>query len=85
MRISYRDIDNLQPACSADEIIANDGGALYAGVGPSSGVWIGNVESCDSYGKDLVGGFGDISLHRFLVGITQDGGHDELTYAGGGW
>lgn len=81
MKAPYRNIDDLQPACSPHEIIAHYSGALYASVHPSLGIRIGNVESCDSYSKDLVGGFRNISLDSFLVGIAQDRGHDELTYA----
>ena len=81
---TYRDIDNLQPACSTNKVIANNRRTLNAGVGPSLRVWIGNIESCDSYSKDLVGGSRNISLDRFFIGIAENRGHDELTIAPGG-
>lgn len=69
---SRRDINDLQPACSTDKVIANYRRALDTSVGPSLRVWIGNIESCDSYSKDLIGGFRNISLNRFFIGIAEN-------------
>jgi len=70
--ITYRNVDHFEPEGPSDEVIAEYSCALHARVCPFLGVRVGNVESRDSYSEDLVGGFGDIPLDGFLIGIAED-------------
>lgn len=58
---------------------------MNSGICPFLSIRVGDVESRDSYGEDLVGGFGDIPLNSFLVGITEDGGHGESRWSPTKW
>lgn len=80
---TYRHIDHFQPESPSHQVIAEDSCPLQTSICPSRGIWVGYVESCDSYGKNLVGRLGDISLDGFLVDIAENRGHDELTWAQG--
>lgn len=77
MRTTYRDVNNFEPKGPSYEIIAEDCSPLNSGVCPFVCIGVGNVESRDSYGEDLVGGFRDIPLDGILVSVTEDGGHCE--------
>lgn len=75
---THRYIHDLKPERAPDQVIGQDSGALDACVCPFVGVRVGNIESRNSYGMDLVRRLRDISLDSFFVGITQDRRHDGL-------
>jgi hypothetical protein len=75
--ITHRDIDHFEPKCPSHEVIAKNRSPLDAGKSPSLSIGVGDVESCDSYGEDLVSRFGDVPLDSLLVGIAEDRGHGE--------
>lgn len=75
---THRDVDQLQPESTADQIIRKHSRTLQTGINPSLRVGIGDIEPRDRDSMDLVGGFGDIALDGFFVGVSEDGGHDEL-------
>jgi len=70
-----RDVDQLDPESVPDEVVAEDGGALKACIGPSVSAWERNIESSDSDSLDLVGSLGDGSLDDLLFAFTQYGRH----------
>lgn len=83
--ISGRDIDHFKPKSPSHKVIAEDNSPLNSGICPFLSIRVGDVESRDSYGEDLVGGFGDIPLHSFLVGVTENGGHGESRWSPTKW
>lgn len=82
---SGRDIDYFKPKSPSHKVIAEDNSPLNSGVCPFLCIWVGDVESRDSYSEDLVGGFGDIPLNSFLVGVTENGGHGESRWSPTEW
>lgn len=83
--IAYRDIDYFKPESPSHKVIAEDNSPLNSGICPFLCIRVGDVKSRDSYGEDLVGGFGDIPLNGFLVGITENGGHGESRWSPTEW
>jgi hypothetical protein len=74
---TYRDIDDFEPKGPSYKVVAEYRSTLDSGICPFLPIGVGDVESCDSYGEDLVGGFRDVPLDSFLIGITENGGHGE--------
>lgn len=72
-----RYIDQLDPEGISHEIVGEHCGSLQTSICPSRSVGVGNVELCDSYSVDFVGGLGNGALDRLLVVLGEDGGHFE--------
>lgn len=86
-----RNVDHFQPVRVADEIVGQDDGALETGVGPFGAVGVGNEETGDGDGLNLVGLLGNEALDRVLVIVVEDrrhgggeGGEGEGMRRGGG-
>lgn len=75
---TYRDINHLQPEGTSNQVIRKHRSTLQTRIHPSLRVRVRDIQSRDRYSVDLVGGFGDIALDGFLVGVTKDGGHTDL-------
>ncbi len=74
--VSGRDVDQFDPEGVPDEVVGEHGGPLEACIGPSvRAAGEDNVQTGDSYGLDLVGGFGDEAFDCLFVVIGEDGGH----------
>lgn len=78
---TYRDIYELEPESVADQVIGKNGSALQSCVCPFLGAGVGNVESRDTDGKNLVPGLWDRSFHGVLIRIGQNGRHGERARA----
>lgn len=73
--IARRYIHHLEPIRIPHQIIGEDDGSLPSRVGPSLPVWVGDVQSGDGNGLDLIGLFWDEPLDGLLVLLVKDGGH----------
>jgi hypothetical protein len=70
-----RDVDQLDPESVPDKVVAEDGGALKARIGPSVSAGESNIEPSDSDSLDLVGSLGYGPLDDLLFAFTQYGRH----------
>lgn len=73
--IPRRYIHHLEPIRIPHQVIGEDDGALPSCVGPSLPAWVGDVQSGDGNGLDLIGLFWDEPLDGLLVLLAKDGGH----------
>lgn len=67
-----RNVDNFEPEGPSYKVVADHSCSLHTCIFPLLGIWVGNVESRDSYGQDLVGWFGDMPLNGFLIRIGEN-------------
>lgn len=73
--VGRRNVNHLDPVGIADEVVGKHHGALQSSERPSRLIRVGNVETGDCDGLDLVALLGDEALDRLLVVVVQDGRH----------
>ena len=71
-RVQYRDVDKLDPKSVPNQVICQDCGPLETRIRPFLPVWIGNKETHNRDGLNLVPRLGHRPLDRFLFPIGQD-------------
>jgi len=83
---TYTYVNQLYPKSMSDQVVGQHGSSLKPRISPSRRIRVSNIQPGDSYGQNLVGGFGNGAFDDQLVFISENRRHGRQRFAiDNGW